>query len=70
MCSCIAPVIRNIDVRTSFARTGAITRNALSAPSSVRAVATARLPGHRCTPCVAMRFTLPLLYASKDSPAC
>ncbi|QBG84657.1 magnesium transporter [Xanthomonas oryzae] len=77
MRSCIAAVSRKIDVRTSFVRIGAMhrnvgtsARNALFALRSVHAVANAHLPRHRCAPCVALSSTLPLLYASKDSPAC
>ncbi|OQP37523.1 magnesium transporter [Xanthomonas euvesicatoria pv. citrumelonis] len=77
MRNCIVSVIRNTDVRTLFAHSGATrryrgrsARSAALALARVRPAATAYLHRRRCAPCATLRSTLPLPYASKDSPAC
>ncbi|PPV08942.1 hypothetical protein XBLMG947_0574 [Xanthomonas bromi] len=74
---CSAPALGKIEVRRSCVRVGATRRkvgtskrNALFALRAMRAAASVRLPRHRCMPCAALCSTLPLLYASKDLPAC
>ncbi|PPV10729.1 hypothetical protein XavaCFBP5823_06975 [Xanthomonas axonopodis pv. vasculorum] len=74
---CIASASRKIAVRLSAAWIGAMCRSAAAcAPTTLRAVrhlrevAFACLHRQRCAPCATLSSTLPLLYASKDSPAC
>ncbi|ASK97805.1 magnesium transporter [Xanthomonas citri pv. vignicola] len=77
MRNCIVSAIGKTDMRTLFAHicatrryVGTPARNAARALPRVRPAATAHLHRQRCAPCATLSSTLPLLYASKDSPAC
>ncbi|PPT33879.1 magnesium transporter [Xanthomonas axonopodis pv. begoniae] len=77
MRSCIVSAIGKTEVRTPFLHFGAArrylgmpARSAALALPRVPPAATAHLHRRRCAPCALLSSTLPLLYASKDLPAC
>ncbi|QER95608.1 magnesium transporter [Xanthomonas phaseoli pv. dieffenbachiae] len=77
MRNCIVSAFGTTEVRTPFVHPGAMrcylgipARSAALALSRVPSAATAYLHRRRCASCAPLSSTLPLLYASKDLPAC
>ncbi|MFW3174718.1 magnesium transporter [Xanthomonas phaseoli] len=77
MRNCIVSASGTTEVRTPFVHPGAArrylaipARSAALALSRVPSAATAHLHRRRCASCALLSSTLPLLYASKDLPAC